>query len=80
MIELIAAVTGASVGIIASTIGSAMKRDRSDAVVVVRLTAAVEHIAEQVSLMREEIKADRQELFPRINQIEQRITRLEAQQ
>jgi hypothetical protein len=37
-----------------------MKRERSDAVVVVRLTAAVEHIAEQVSLMREEIKADRQ--------------------
>jgi len=80
MIELIAAATGATIGIIASGIGSAMKRDRSDAVVVVRLTAAVEHIAEQVSLMREEIKADRQELFPRINQIEQRITRLEAQQ
>jgi outer membrane murein-binding lipoprotein Lpp len=80
MIELIAAATGATIGIIASGIGSAVKRDRSDAVVVVRLTAAVEHIAEQVSLMREEIKADRQELFPRINQIEQRITRLEAQQ
>jgi outer membrane murein-binding lipoprotein Lpp len=80
VIELIAAATGATIGIIASGIGSAMKRDRSDAVVVVRLTAAVEHIAEQVSLMREEIKADRQELFPRINQIEQRITRLEAQQ
>jgi hypothetical protein len=78
MIELIAAATGATIGIIASGIGSAMKRDRSDAVVVVRLTAAVEHIAEQVSLMREEIKADRQELFPRINQIEQRITRLES--
>lgn len=78
MIELIAAVIGASVGVVASGIGSAMKRDRSDAVVVVRLTAAVEHIAEQVSLMREEIKADRQELFPRINQIEQRLARLEA--
>jgi hypothetical protein len=80
MIELIAAATGATIGIIASGIGSAMKRDRSDAVVVVRLTAAVEHIAEQVSLMREEIKADRQEMYPRINQIEQRIARLEAQQ
>lgn len=80
MIELIAAALGATIGIVASGIGSAMKRDRSDAVVVVRLTAAVEHIAEQVSLMREEIKQDRQELFPRINQIEQRITRLEAKQ
>jgi hypothetical protein len=80
VIELIAAALGATIGIVASGIGSAMKRDRSDAVVVVRLTAAVEHIAEQVSLMREEIKQDRQELFPRINQIEQRITRLEAKQ
>ena len=79
MIELIAAAVGATIGIVASGIGNAMKRDRSDALVVVRLTAAVEHIASEVSLMREEIKADRQELFPRINQIEQRITRLEAQ-
>lgn len=78
MIELIAAAVGATIGVVASGIGNAMKRDRSDAVVVVRLTAAVEHIAEQVSLMREEIKADRQELFPRINQIEQRLARLEA--
>ena len=80
MIELIAAAVGATIGIVASGIGNAMKRDRADALVVVRLTAAVEHIASEVSLMREEIKADRQELFPRINQIEQRITRLEAQQ
>lgn len=78
MIELIAAAVGATIGVVASGIGNAMKRDRSDAVVVVRLTAAVEHIAEQVSLMREEIKTDRQELFPRINQIEQRLARLEA--
>jgi len=80
VIELIAAAVGATIGIVASGIGNAMKRDRADALVVVRLTAAVEHIASEVSLMREEIKADRQELFPRINQIEQRITRLEAQQ
>jgi hypothetical protein len=80
MIELIAAATGASMAILANWIGSALNRDRSDAAVVIRLTAAVEHIAEQVSLMREEIKADRQEMYPRINQIEQRITRLEAQQ
>jgi outer membrane murein-binding lipoprotein Lpp len=78
VIELIAAAVGATIGVVASGIGNAMKRDRSDAVVVVRLTAAVEHIAEQVSLMREEIKTDRQELFPRINQIEQRLARLEA--
>jgi hypothetical protein len=79
MIELIAAAVGASIGIVASGIGGFLRRDRSEAIAVVRLTAAVEHIAEQVSLMREEIKQDRQELFPRINQIEQRLTKLESQ-
>ena len=79
MVELIAAAVGAGMGILASSIGSALNRDRSDAAVVIRLTAAVEHIAAEVSLMREEIKQDRQEMYPRINQIEQRLARLEAQ-
>jgi hypothetical protein len=56
-----------------------MRRDTEAAISVVRLTAAVEHIASEVSLMREEIKQDRQELYPRINQIENRLTKLEAQ-
>ena len=71
MIELIAAAVGASIGIIASSVGGFLRRDRSEAI-------AVEHIASEVSLMREEIKADRQELYPRINQIENRLTKLES--
>lgn len=78
MIELIAAAVGASIGIIASSVGGLLRRDRSEAIAVVRLTAAVEHIASEVSLMREEIKQDRQELYPRINQIENRLTKLES--
>ena len=45
---------------------------------MVRLTAAVEHIAGEVSLLRAEIKEDRQELYPRLNGIEQRLAKLEA--
>ena len=79
MIELIAAAVGATIGVIASGLSGFMRRDTEAAMSVVRLTAAVEHIAEQVSLMREEIKQDRQELYPRINQIENRLTKLESQ-
>lgn len=45
---------------------------------VVRLTSAVEHIAGEVSLLRNEIKADRQELYPRINSVESRLAVLES--
>lgn len=78
MMEVIAAAVGAFIGLAASGVGGFMRKDQESAIAVIRLTAAVEHIAEQVSLMREEIKQDRQELYPRINQIEQRLTHLEA--
>ena len=47
---------------------------------MVRLTVAVEHIAGEVSLLRSEIKSDRQELYPRINAMEQRIAILESRE
>lgn len=45
---------------------------------MVRLTTAVEPIAKEVSLLRSEIKEDRQILDPRLNAVEQRLTALEA--
>lgn len=56
----------------------ATDRDHEAALVVVRLTTAVEHIAKEVSLLRSEIKEDRQILDPRLNAVEQRLTALEA--
>jgi predicted nucleic acid-binding Zn-ribbon protein len=78
VIEVAAAVIGAAVAIGASGIGNFVKRDDEASRAVVRLTSAVEHIAEQVSLLRDEIKSDRQELYPRLNAIEQRLAKLEA--
>jgi hypothetical protein len=77
VIEILAAATGAVIGIAVSGLGGMLRRD--NAPVVVRLTAAVEHIAGEVSLMRGEMREDRTELFGRIGQIEQRIAALEAQ-
>ena len=78
MVEIWAAIVGAGVAIGASGIGSFIKRDDEAARAVIRLTAAVEHIAGEVSLLRGEIKEDRQELYPRLNAIEQRLAKLEG--
>lgn len=78
VIEIWAAVIGAAVGITAGGVSGFVKRDNEASVAVVRLTAAVEHIAAEVSLLRQEIKDDRTELYPRINRIEQRLATLEA--
>ena len=80
MIEVWAAIIGASCAIGASGIGAFIRRDDEAAKSVVRLTAAVEHIAGEVSLLRAEIKSDRQELYPRLNTLEQRVAVLESHQ
>lgn len=78
MVEVLAAVIGAVVGIGASGVGNFIKRDDEASKAVIRLTSAVEHIAGEVSLLRAEIKEDRQELYPRLNGIEQRLAVLET--
>ena len=78
MIEVLAAATGAVIGIVVSGLGGMLRRDNAPA--VVRLTAAVEHIAGEVSLMRGEMREDRTELFGRLGKIEQRVATLEARQ
>ena len=78
MIEVAAAAIGAAMGIAASGLSGMLRRDDQAAAAVVRLTAAVEHIAGEVSLMRSEMREDRTELFGRLNQAEQRLATLEA--
>jgi hypothetical protein len=80
MVEIIAAAIGAAVGVTASGIGGMLRRDNDAASAVVRLTAAVEHIAGEVSLMRGEMREDRTEVFGRLGKIEQRVATLEARQ
>jgi outer membrane murein-binding lipoprotein Lpp len=78
MIEVVAALAGAVLAIGAGGVGSFMRKDEEASKAVIRLTAAVEHIAGEVSLLRTEIKEDRQELYPRLNAIEQRLAVLET--
>ena len=78
MVEIVAALAGAVLAIGAGGVGSFMRKDEEPSKAVIRLTAAVEHIAGEVSLLRTEIKEDRQELYPRLNAIEQRLAVLET--
>ena len=78
MIEVAAAVAGASITVAAmGAMGYSRKSDEArDA--VIRLTSAVEHIATQLEVLHTDIKEDRKETFTRLNTVEQRVTKLEA--
>jgi hypothetical protein len=78
MIEVIAAVAGASISVAAmGAMGFSRKSDEArDA--VIRLTSAVEHIATQLEVLHKDIKEDRKETFGRLGSVEQRVSKLEA--
>jgi hypothetical protein len=78
MIEVVAAIAGASISVAAmGAMGFSRKSDEArDA--VIRLTSAVEHIATQLEILHTDIKEDRKEMFQRLNLTEQRISKLEA--
>jgi predicted nucleic acid-binding Zn-ribbon protein len=78
MIEVIAAIAGASISVAAmGAMGFSRKSDEArDA--VIRLTSAVEHIATQLEVLHTDIKEDRRETFTRLNTVEQRVAKIEA--
>jgi hypothetical protein len=78
MIELIAAVAGASISVAAMGAMGFSRRNEEAREAVIRLTAAVEHIATQLEVMHADIRTDRQETFKRLNGVEQRVATLEA--
>ena len=78
MIEIWAAITGASISIGAMGVMGASRRNEEGREAVVRLTTAVEHIATQLEVLHMDIKEDRKETFSRLNGVEQRVTMLEA--
>jgi hypothetical protein len=78
MIEVIAAIAGASISVAAMGAMGFGKRNDEARDAVIRLTAAVEHIATQLEVLHTDIRSDRQETFKRLNNVEQRVATLEA--
>jgi len=78
MVEIIAAVAGASISVAAMGAAGATRRNEEARDAVVRLTAAVEHIATQLEVLHADMKEDRKETFGRLSTVEQRVSKLEA--
>ena len=77
MIEIYAAILGASIGIAGMSVSGFTRRTSESREAVIRLTAAVESIAGKLEELHQDMKADRKEIYTRLNQQGERITVLE---
>jgi hypothetical protein len=78
MIEVVAAIAGASISVAAMGAMGFSRRSDEARDAVIRLTSAVEHIATQLEVLHTDIKSDRKETFARLNTVEQRVSKLEG--
>lgn len=78
MIEVLAAITGASITVAAMGMGSSAKRNSEGREAVIKLTLAVESVATRLDEVHLDLKADRREVFTRLTEVEQRVAILEA--
>lgn len=77
MIEIYAAILGASIGIAGMSVSGFTKRTSESREAVVRLTMAVESIAGKLEELHQDMKADRKEIYTRLNAHGERLTVLE---
>lgn len=78
MIEVIAAIAGASISVAAMGAMGFSRRSDEAREAVIKLTTAVEHIAAQLEVLHTDMKEDRRETFGRLSTVEQRVSKLEA--
>jgi len=78
VIEIYAAILGASIGIAGMSVSGFTKRTSESREAVIRLTAAVESIAGKLEELHQDMKADRKEIYTRLNEHGNRITLLES--
>ena len=77
MIEIYAAILGASIGIAGMSISGFTKRTSESREAVIRLTMAVESIAGKLEELHQDMKEDRKTIYSRLNSHDSRITVLE---
>lgn len=69
---------GAAITVSAMGLSSQSRRAAEGRDAVIRLTAAVENVAVRLDEIHVDIKADRKETSSRLNNLEVRVTKLEA--
>ena len=78
MIELVAAIAGASISVAAMGMFGFSRRNEEASAAIVRLTSAVENIATSLNTLHIDIKETNREMFQRLNQVENRVSKLEV--
>jgi len=78
MIELVAAIAGASISVAAMGMFGFSRRNEEASAAIVRLTSAVENIATSLNTLHVDIKETNREMFTRLNQVENRVSKLEV--
>jgi hypothetical protein len=78
VIEIYAAILGASIGIAGMSISGFTKRTNESREAVIRLTMAVESIAGKLEELHQDMKEDRKTIYSRLNKHDTRLTTLEG--
>jgi len=78
VIEIFAALLGAAIGVVSTSAAGFCRRNPESREAVIRLTAAVESIAGKLEELHQDMKADRKEIYTRLNEHGNRITLLES--
>ena len=78
MVEIIAAVVGASIGIAGVSATGFSKRNNESREAVIRLTMAVESIAGKLEELHQDMKEDRREMYSKLNNHDVRLASLEG--
>ena len=78
MIEIYAAAIGASIGVAGMSASTFSRRANESREAVIRLTMAVESIAGKLEELHQDMRADRKEIYSKLNSHELRITSLEG--
>lgn len=78
MVEVIAAVVGASIGVAGLSASGFSRRNNESREAVIRLTMAVEAIAGKLEELHQDMKSDRKEIYSRLSNHDHRLTILES--
>jgi outer membrane murein-binding lipoprotein Lpp len=78
VVEIIAAVVGASIGIAGVSATGFSRRNNESREAVIRLTMAVESIAGKLEELHQDMKEDRREMYSKLNNHDVRLTALEG--
>lgn len=78
MIEVFAAIIGASVGVAGISVTGFNRRNIESREAVVRLSAGVESIASKLDELHLDMKEDRRQMYSRLNDHDIRIAQLEG--